>query len=655
MKDKKQYSRSFARRLSKRVVLALLLVMGCATFLIALFSWGTSLLQATMLYNAVLTGTNQYVRTILSDVYVGTINNVSNVEDHLDRPDELPDILKHIVEQNPRIQNCGLSFTAHYYPQKGRLYAPFARRHADGTISVNRTGDLQHDYLVTDGFRQGIESKEGRWTKAYFDCVDTLMPVVSYTVPIRNRAGRAVALLVCDLSLSHLRDKLNETDEYINDKENNYGDGCYSFIIERDGTFLVHPDQARILRGNFMTQAAETPDTLDDYVGRLMVSGKEGFYGSDNDGNDLVIEGKEVFVYYAPVKYVDWTVAIAVPRFNITLWGYVLAGICVFLIGLAVLVTVLVCSWSIRRAVKPLKVLATTTDEVAKGNFDTQLPTMKSRDEVHMLRDSFEGMQQSLKLYVAQLRETTAQQASMESELKIAHDIQMSMLPKQFPPYPERTDVDVFGSVQPAKGVGGDLFDFFIRDEQLYFCIGDVSGKGVPASLVMAVTCAQFRSVSTNMSDPAAITMSLNELITAHNDANMFVTLFVGVLDLRSGQLRYCNAGHIAPLVVGREVSELPCDPNLPVGVMPDWQFSLQEATIARGSLLFLYTDGLSEGEDSTHAQFGDERVLAVAQALCHEGVGQPAAVVGRMREAVAQFVGDAEQSDDLTMLAIRY
>jgi sigma-B regulation protein RsbU (phosphoserine phosphatase) len=272
-----------------------------------------------------------------------------------------------------------------------------------------------------------------------------------------------------------------------------------------------------------------------------------------------------------------------------------------------------------------------------------------------MLRDSFEQMEHSLSKYVEELKNTTAQKASFESELKIAHNIQMSMLPKTFPPYPDRDDIDIFGTLKPAKAVGGDLFDFHIHNEQLVFCIGDVSGKGVPASLFMAVTRSLFRNITAHELKPHHVVKALNESLSENNDLYMFVTLFVGVLDLQTGLLRYCNAGHDAPLLIGNSVGTLPCDPNLPIGIQPDWEFTEQETLINQHTTIFLFTDGLNEAENISHDQFGDQRILNVAESLLATGNHRPTTVVNKMNEAVHAFVGNAEQSDDLTMLAIQY
>ena len=231
----------------------------------------------------------------------------------------------------------------------------------------------------------------------------------------------------------------------------------------------------------------------------------------------------------------------------------------------------------------------------------------------------------------------------------------MGMLPEKFPTREDRDDVQLYASLTPAKEVGGDLFDFYFRDEKLFFCIGDVSGKGVPASLFMAVTRSTFRTVSAHESMPDRIVTIMNKTIADMNKNHMFVTLFVGVLDLPTGRLHYCNAGHDAPLLVGIGVGELPCDPNIPVGFMPTWKYSLQEAQIFTGTTIFLFTDGLTEAMNADYAQFQMERVNDVASRALAKQEQEPRQLISQMTEAVHQFVGDAEQSDDLTMMAIQY
>ena len=235
------------------------------------------------------------------------------------------------------------------------------------------------------------------------------------------------------------------------------------------------------------------------------------------------------------------------------------------------------------------------------------------------------------------------------------------MVPKTFPPYPQRQDLDIFAALTPAKEIGGDLYDYFIRDEKLFFCIGDVSGKGVPAALVMAVTRSLFRSVAAHNEHPDDIVAAINDSMAEMNESDMFVTLFVAVLNLSNGHMHYCNAGHEAPLLIGRGIGLLPTENNIPVGLMVGWNYVGQETDVYSLTTIFLYTDGLSEAENSEHVQFTKQRLVEVArQTLAHHSHANseasfPEKLVTDMTAALHQFVGEAEQSDDLTMLAIRF
>jgi sigma-B regulation protein RsbU (phosphoserine phosphatase) len=309
----------------------------------------------------------------------------------------------------------------------------------------------------------------------------------------------------------------------------------------------------------------------------------------------------------------------------------------------------------ITRELNPLRRLAEEAETIASGQFDAKLPDFKRIDEIGQLSHSFGNMQQSLVKHIDELKETTSQKASIERDLRIASAIQMGMVPDKFPSKSDSDDVQIFASLTPAKEVGGDLFDFYFRDEKLFFCIGDVSGKGVPASLFMAVTRAVFRTISARESMPDRIMATMNKIIADMNRSSMFVTLFVGVLDLPTGRLYYSNAGHDAPLLIGAGVGTLPCDSNIPVGFKPSWKYTLQEAQIFTGTTIFLFTDGLTEAMDVNQSQFQMERVTDVAsQALAQQHL-EPQQLISEMTEAVHQFVGDAEQSDDLTMMAIQY
>lgn len=249
----------------------------------------------------------------------------------------------------------------------------------------------------------------------------------------------------------------------------------------------------------------------------------------------------------------------------------------------------------------------------------------------------------------AKLVDTTTQNERMESELNIASAIQMAMLPKVFPPFMDRLDMNAYGMVKPAKEVGGDLYDFYVRHDKLFFCIGDVSGKGVPAALVMATMRSLFRSVTSHEERAAKIVADINNTLAEQNDQNMFVTFFLGVLDFKTGKMEYCNAGHNAPVLHRRL---LDVKPNLPLGIVSGYEFQAQSIQMEYNDTIFLYTDGLTEAENEQHEQYGEERMLQTLASLTDS---RPREVVEAMLKHIETFVNGAQQSDDLTMLFIRY
>lgn len=254
-----------------------------------------------------------------------------------------------------------------------------------------------------------------------------------------------------------------------------------------------------------------------------------------------------------------------------------------------------------------------------------------------------------------QLIESTAKNERMESELQIANTIQMAMLPKVFPPFMDRLDLNLYGIVDPAKEIGGDLYDFYVRHNKLFFCIGDVSGKGVPAALVMAMTRSLFRNITAHEEQPAEIVRKMNRAIVDQNAQNMFLTLFLGMMDCETGELQYCNAGHNAPVVmVNGEWLKLNVVPNLPLGIEPEFVFEAQQTKLQHGDTLFLYTDGLSEAENTRHEQYGEERMMKELMDERMKGLS-PRRMVEQMKASVEAFREGADQSDDLTMLVVRY
>lgn len=663
-KSPKPYPHSFAKRLTWRIMLTFLVFMGLASYIFYKIGKESFLIASGSICQEYLENHSERVQRILSDINVASVNTIPMIEEHLDKPDQLQSIMERMIDLNPYLRSCGISFIENYYPQKGRWYCPFAVRNEDGSIETRTLGDAKYNYLEQEWFTQVVAQDSAQWSKPFFDDDKQETPLVSYLVPIHNKQGQTVAVLGADLSLNWLSEKLcegfqfsykklsaeDDDDDDFNDKER-----AYFFIIDKEGNYLAHPDHKRVIKANYFAEAKAVSDSIAEYVGQQMTKRTEGYYNKEDNGHDLVINGQNSFIYYMPIEDIDWSIAFVIPTLLIQILLGIIGAVLLILISIGLLIIFIVGHIVIRRATFPIKILSYAADEIAKGQFNTPLPSVKSHDEIHLLRDSFEGMQHSLTQYIAELQDTTAQKSAIENELKIAHDIQMAMLPKTFPPYPERNDVDIFGMVTPAKGVGGDLFDFFIRDQQLFFCIGDVSGKGIPAALFMAVTRSLFRNIAAHVTEPDIIVSSLNNALVDGNETNMFVTIFVGVLNLNTGHLQYCNGGHNAPLLVGRDVGTLSCEPNLPIGVLAGFKYKLQEVSLDQYTTIFLYTDGLNEAEDCNHKLFGDNRVWNIARQALADGAHQPEQLINRMNQAIHTYVGSAEQSDDLTMLGIQY
>ena len=680
--SKKPKFRSFSKRLTRWIAFTQLIVMVFVSYWIFVLAKNIVLMEEASLHKSSLLSAKANVGQVLSEVFTATSNRVDEIQENLGQPDKLADIMSKVVAQNPTIRSCGVSFVDSYYPQKGRWFCPYAVRDDDGNIEKRIIGSASHDYLKEEWFTEALKADSCYWSKPFFDASDSITPLVACMMPIRDKQGKTVAILGADLSLSWISKKafgfIYSDNDSVKIQLGNSSDGRHKddsdfsllnidwrgvtkkFIIDQDGTYIAHPDKNFIIKENYFDLAKTTKDSIDDHVGRQMVAGKRGAYNEKN--TDIISSLKffdshfwSVYIFYEPIEHTTWSIASVVPTIMVDPIANGLGVIMLVLIALALLVTRIAGRMIIKRATKPLSQLAVSASEVAKGNFSAPLPVIKHNDEIRQLRDSFDSMQHSLTHYVDELKSTTASKAAIENELKIAHDIQMSMLPKTFPPYPERDDIDIYGFLKPAKDVGGDLFDFYIHNEKLFFCIGDVSGKGVPASLVMAVTRSLFRNISAHTSEPEQIAYTLNEALTEGNETAMFVTAFIGVLDLATGHMSFCNAGHNNPLIIGREVSMLDCNPNLPLGVMDGVTFEKQEMVIEPQTTVFLYTDGLNEAENIRHDQFDIERVMDLATSLVKEGQNQLTTMIQKMTEAVHVFVGEAEQSDDLTMLAIKY
>ena len=644
-------TRSFSARITWWVMLTVLIIFIIISYAIYSFSRSSVLTEAVERYQGIMEGTNHQVNNALNVVEIAIANNIPLVEEKLNSPDDMYDVVKRILQLNPNIVGSAIAFEPYFYPSKGVYFSPYAYRDSD-EIKTKQLGMADYEYHYMDWYQIPKLLKKSYWSDPYYDTGGGEVAMSTFSQPLFDKEGNFFAILTADISLEWLSETLQQADSInaqissFNPKSKNTINDTYSFIIGRNATYIAHPDKERILNETYISDALLTPDMTDDYIGYKMLEGEKGYKSFNVDGVESVI-------FYSPLEHTGWSMGIVVPKKVLFADAQHIGRIILAMMSIGLLILFFVCRSLMKRVTKPLVRFTDSVDEISAGNYDASLPEIHTKDEMRRLYDSFKTMQTSLNTHIEELKNVNEAKGRIESELRIARSIQMAMLPKVFPPYPEREDIDVYALLNPAKEVGGDLYDFFIRDEKLFFCVGDVSGKGIPASLIMAILRALFRTVSAHESNPAKIISSINDVVSVDNDSNMFATLFIGVFDLPTGRLRYCNAGHNAPVILnGEEVHFLDVESNIPVGIMSGMKYELQQIVIPYMTSIFVYTDGLTEAENVHQELFGEDRMIEVAKGIASMPVKEQ---ILDMEKAVSEFTIGAEQSDDLTMMTIQY
>ena len=580
---------------------------------------------------SVLDNTILRIDNVLNSVETAVQNISLMVVDNIDNPDYMYEVTRFLLENNTHISGSAVAFEPNYYQEKGLFYSPYSYRDDDKILS-KQLGTKDYDYHYMDWYQIPKLLDKPYWSEPYFDQGGAGIIMTTYSFPLYHD-GKLFAILTADLSLEWFAEQVNSIKTYPN---------SFNLMIGRGGTYLVHEDTDAILNRTMFEAALANNDEVIFKTAHEMVDGKRGISEYD------YVE--KTYLFYAPVAATGWSVAVSCLHSDIFAKVDDMRNKVMMVALPGLLLLVILCYLLIKYTMRPLTDFANSAMEIARGNFRAELPRNKKNYEMRMLHNSFSHMQRSLQNYIDELQVTTANKERIESELRIARDIQMGMVPKIFPPFPERDDIDLYAKLIPAKEVGGDLYDFFIENNKLYIIIGDVSGKGVPASLVMAVTCRLFRTVASNVIDPSAIVKSLNDALSESNESNMFCTAFVGILDFETGIMRYCNAGHNPPVIISNDgkASLLPVISNLALGIWKDFDFKDQEIKIERGTNIFLYTDGVNEAESSNKELYGEERML---QCLSRHYTESPKDIVEEIFKEIKNHAKNAEQNDDITML----
>jgi phosphoserine phosphatase RsbU/P len=553
-------------------------------------------------------------------------------------------MIRDMVVGNRDIFGSTVAFEPYAMDSELHYYAPYFYRDEGGGVVFSQLGGDDYRYFLWDWYSIPQYLDRPVWSEPYFDEGGGNILMSTYSHPFYDlSSGRPEfrGVVTADISLEGLMAAISSVSVY---------ESGYAVLISRNGKFLAHPDTEKIMRDSIfsLSEEAELPELR--RIGKQMTGGAEGFSGfSDPDS------GMSFLLYFAPVPATGWSVGVVIPE-NELYADISSLNHTVLLIGAGGFTLLFLVVVTISRSItRPLHSLVTATTEIAKGNLDVELPEIVVKDEVGKLSKSVDEMRLALKDYISNLTETTRARERIESELKIARNIQMNFLPKRFPPFPDRHEFDIFAMLEPAKQVGGDLYDFFFLDEDhLFFLIGDVSDKGVPAALFMAVTKTLMKGIAEQRLEPSEVLDKVNVELCHGNDSSMFVTLFCATLNLRNGRLRYSNAGHNPPLLIrhGRDGEWLPLPPGLVLGGMEEAMYQTRELILNPGDRLLLYTDGVTEAMNPAGDLYSDARLLSEIQ---KEGRKGTESLVSAILKSVRLFSEAAPQSDDITIMALSY
>lgn len=555
-------------------------------------------------------------------------------------PRDLRALMTSALRDNPDIYGICVAVMPFALPPGWTDPAPWIYRERDSFVYDGQPED--RSYIGEDWFVLPRYLNRASWTEPYLEATGVKM--VSYAVPVHRNIGgeeQFVGVVVCDIDLGWLERTIADL---------SFGKSGYAFLMSRNGVYITHPQQELVFNESVFSVAEERGDASLRRVGQGMISGVPGLINFVS-----FVTGQDSWLSWQPLKSADWIIG------SITSKAELRAGVLELsrdeaLVGVAGLSLLVLAVWLIARSItKPVQKLGEAAGQLAAGNLDAILPVPKGRDEVASLTAAFVAMRDSLKRYIADLAETMAARERMNSELRVAHDIQMDLVPKTFPAFPSRPDLDLFAIIEPAKQVGGDFYDFFMIDPtHIVLAIGDVSGKGVPAALFMAVTRSFLRSEFRVESNPGRTLSRVNDELSEGNDSCMFVTLFCAVVCIEDGSVEYANAGHNPPLRIRTDGSlEWVVEPHGPVaGAMPGESFDTGHFVLRHDESLLLYTDGVTEAMDPARILYGESRLASCVTASAGFGCRQ---LLGRLMEDIRAHASGAEQSDDITMLMFRF
>ena len=556
---------------------------------------------------------------------------------------ELTDLLRAIVQNNPEIYGAAIAFEPYAFSKDLLYYAPYFFK-TKGGLKFACLGSDAYRYFYMDWYQISKELGRDVWSEPYYDEGGGETILATYSVPFyRTVSGkrRLMGIVTSDISLAWLQEIISS----IKILKAGYG-----FLISKNGTIVTHPDKKLIMHETLFSVAEDRGKPELRKIGRDMISGASGFVPFR-----CIMSNRDCWMVYAPLSSSGWSLGAIFPRDELMSDIYHLNRI-VFILGLiGFFCLFLVIIWIAGSITRPLRTLAGATEDMSTGNLDITLPAITSKDEVGKLTNSFDYMRTSLKRHIKELTEATASKERIESELKIAHDIQMGILPNASSPFPLHPELDIHATLVPAKEVGGDLYNFFFMDDDhLCFTVGDVSGKGVPASLFMAITQTLIKAKAHSETSPDRILQGVNDSISQDNPSLMFVTLFLGILNIRTGELNYSNGGHNPPYILrlNGAIDPLETMNGMALGVIEGFSYQSRRIMLKKGEAVFLYTDGVTEAMNEREELFSED---GLKEEISLAFNSSPQEAIAGIMEKIRDFSKGMPQTDDITMMILRY
>ncbi len=568
--------------------------------------------------------------------------NTAYLLEHVGIDDEkLRLLMKTIVEKHPEIYGMAVAFDPDAAESKKGGHSPYYYK-GDGGVSYKNLADAKYDYRKWDWYSVPKREDLALWSEPYYDRDGGEIMMATFSVPFHSYGGdKFEGVVTADISLTWLEDVIESLDIPVSG---------YAFIISSDGFIIHHPkmikgDKAKLLYVDDVVDEASVKAVM-----HKMLEGGSGF--TPLVDKDLE---EDVWISFAQIQSSNWSIGIVFPREELMAPTSDLHKTVVALGFVGFIILFCMISLIAGSITHPLRVLAKKTDEMSDGDLDVQFPDIKTNDEVGALARSVITMRDSLKKYIRDLTTTTTEKQRMEGELEIAKEIQLSMVPRIFPPFPDKKEIDLHAALIPAKQVGGDFYNyFFLDDDHICLVVGDVAGKGVPAALFMAKSVTLLKLVAREMNNPACILKSVNTDLAYENSSCIFVTAFLAILNIKTGELIYANGGHNPPIIVKQDGGvELIDDVTSPaLGAIENSEYVVGKTNLSEGDLLFIYTDGVTEAFDEGSNEFTDERLLEL---LSESNVCSARDLINEVLSGVTSFTRNAIQSDDITMLALRY